>query len=133
MLWKWATLPFLIVMLSFQFGSAGEVDFSLDLKVLREIKVSEVPSELPTIEVAQRKWSTPGVEQSSRITRSSARFSWDANCAPGTSCWLDDSVWPLTREFFFDWPQLDFAWPLRGEDNHSFVIACDGVAFGTKR
>ncbi len=100
-------------------GWSDDVDYKLDLKELNGAEPN-ASLELPAIVISDRVWAAPGIEQSTKHLLPPRPFDFAKpyqririkhvpgtthvsysvpNIDPGPE-WLDDAVWPLTRELY---------------------------------
>lgn len=89
-----------------QFGSATDVGYRLETHCFTAIDEPKV-GELSSIEIKDRVWAAPGIEDSFRQLEPPRIFDFQAKQrfrieGPGGSPpdWLDDVAWPRTRELW---------------------------------
>jgi hypothetical protein len=84
---------------------AADVEYRLDMADLAAYD-SPAASEPAAIRIAERSWSTPGVEESTTRPAPVPPYDWRPSVVqfkfPGEPPhWLDDALWPRTREMFY--------------------------------
>jgi hypothetical protein len=87
-------------------GAASDVGFQLETEKLQTFKES-TNSESPNVELLDRVWAAPGVEQAYSTLPPARKFGVQSKRRlriegmPGDAPeWMDDIAWPRTRELF---------------------------------